>query len=98
MLARLVAYVGVLALLAIFGLHLWDQLPFGAAEPAAKADWSVAARSYPAFAVSQSDISGKNRDLRDLPASRRRPQGYFPLGRTGEKPVAELEIIAPAAN
>ena len=27
MLARLVAYVGTLALLAIVGIHLWDQLP-----------------------------------------------------------------------
>ena len=37
MLARLVVYVGVLALLAIAGVHLWDQLPaIEAAEPAAK--------------------------------------------------------------
>jgi|SRR5665213_2278037 len=34
MLARLIAYVGALALLAIIGIHLWDQLPL-AAEPAA---------------------------------------------------------------
>jgi hypothetical protein len=27
MLARLVVYVGALALLAIVGIHLWDQLP-----------------------------------------------------------------------
>ena len=27
MLARLIAYVGALALLAIVGIHLWDQLP-----------------------------------------------------------------------
>ena len=30
MLTRLVAYVSLLALLTIFGLYLWDQLPFGA--------------------------------------------------------------------
>jgi hypothetical protein len=47
MLAGLVVYVSVLALLAIFGLHLWDQLPFGAVEPPVRADWSVATRSYP---------------------------------------------------
>ena len=28
-LARLVAYVGALALLAIVGIHLWDELPDG---------------------------------------------------------------------
>jgi cytochrome b subunit of formate dehydrogenase len=27
MLAHLIAYVGALALLAIVGIHLWDQLP-----------------------------------------------------------------------
>jgi hypothetical protein len=42
-LARLVAYVGTLALLAIVGIHLWDQLPVGeAGEPAAEAGWSLA--------------------------------------------------------
>ena len=54
MLARLIAYVGTLALLAILGVHLWDQLPeIADAEPAAKPGWSVASRSHPAFAVSQ---------------------------------------------
>ena len=37
-LARLLAYVGTLALVAILGVHLWDQLPADEAnEPAAKA-------------------------------------------------------------
>jgi hypothetical protein len=46
-LARLVAYVGTPALLAIVGIHLWDRLPIGeAGEPAAKAGWSLASRSY----------------------------------------------------
>ena len=44
-LARLIAYVGTLALLGIGGIHLWDQLPvLLAAEPAAEA----AVRSLPA--------------------------------------------------
>jgi hypothetical protein len=52
-LARLLAYVGVLALLGILGIHLWDQLQTAeTSEPAAKADWSLASRSHPAFAVS----------------------------------------------
>ena len=45
MLARLIAYVGILALLAILGPHPWDQLPEIADDgPAAKAGWSVATR------------------------------------------------------
>ena len=81
MLARLIAYVGTLALLAIVGIHLWDQLPVGeAAEPAVKAGWSVAARSHPAFAVSQFDFPEKTETYEILPASRRRPQGRHSLG------------------
>jgi hypothetical protein len=53
MLAHLVLYVGALALLAIIGIHLWDELPpVAAVEPTAGAGWSVALRSHPAFAVS----------------------------------------------
>jgi len=45
MLARLVVNVGALALLAIVGIHLWDQLPPGeSAEASTKAAWSLATR------------------------------------------------------
>jgi hypothetical protein len=46
--AGLFAYVGVLALLAIVGIHLWEELLAGeAGEPAAKAGWSMDVRSIP---------------------------------------------------
>ena len=55
-LARLMVYVGTLALVAILGIHLWDQLPAGESnDPPVKAGWGVAERSHPAFAVSQFD-------------------------------------------
>jgi hypothetical protein len=99
MLARLTAYVGALALLAIVGLHLWDQLPVGMGlEPAAKAGWSVASRSYPAFAVSQFDLPGKTETYEIL----RHPEGgrkdVFRWASPGEKPVAELEIYRPGSE
>jgi hypothetical protein len=48
------------ALLAILGIHLLDQLPVGEAiEPSARAGWSVATRSHPAFAGSQIDLPEK---------------------------------------
>jgi hypothetical protein len=99
MLARLVAYVGTLALLAIVGLHLWDQLPGGLGlEPAAKAGWSAAGRSYPAFAVSQFDFPGKTETYEIL----RHPEGgrkdVFRWAALGEKPVAELEIYRPGGE
>ena len=99
MLARLVAYVGALALLAIVGIHLWDQLQVAeAAEPAAKADWSVAGRAYPAFAVSQFDLPEKTKTYEIL----RHPEGgrkdVFRWTVLGETPVAELEIYRPGAE
>jgi len=52
--ARLFVYVGCLALLGILGVHAWQQLHAEfPAEPAPEAGWSVADRSYPAFAVSR---------------------------------------------
>ena len=55
-LARLFAYVGALALLAIVGIHLWDQLPDAALGPAVQMGWSTATRSSQAFAISQSEF------------------------------------------
>ena len=72
MLAHLVAYVGALALLAIVGIHLWDELPPGAAVgPSGEAGWSVALRSHPAFAVSQFDLPEKTKAYEIL----RHPEG-----------------------
>src|SRR6266404_6100210 len=98
-LARLLAYVGVLALLAIAGIHLWDELLAGlASEPAAKAGWSVAAQSYPAFAVSQFDSPEKTEAYQIF----RHPEGgrkdVFRWTAQREKPVAELEIYRPGAE
>ena len=99
MLARLMAYVGALALLAILGVHLWDQLPeIADAEPAAEAGWSEASRSHPAFAVSQFDSSDKTESYEIL----RHPEGgrkdILRWGTPGEWPVAELEIYRPGAE
>jgi hypothetical protein len=98
MLARLVAYVGTLALLAIVGVHLWDELPVMAANEPSKAVWSVATRAYPAFAVSQFDLPGKTETYEIF----RHPEGgrkdVFRWSAQGEKPVAELEIYRPGAE
>ncbi len=91
--ARLFAYVGTLALLAILGIHAWDQLQaIETGAPADKAGWSVADRSYPAFAVSQLDPSEKSVTYTIL----RHPEGgrkdVFRWTDGNEKPAAELEI------
>src|SRR6202012_2906717 len=93
--ARLFAYVGTLALLAIFCVHAWDQLPDLNLEPATPAGWSVATRSPPAFAISQPEFVGKT----DAYESLRHPLGgrkdIIRWAGTGEKPAAEVEIYRP---
>lgn len=98
-LVQLAVYLGVLALLAITGAHLWGELPARAdLEPAAKASWSLATRSYPAFAVSQFDLYGKTETYEIF----RHPEGgrkdILRWAAQGEKPVAELEIYRPGGE
>ena len=103
MLARLIAYVGTLALLAIVGVHFWDQLPdIADAGPPAKAGWSAAPRLHPAFAVSQLDSSYKTETYEIF----RHPEGgrkdVFRWAAAGDgkqdQPAAELEIYRPGGE
>ena len=102
MLARLIAYVGALALLAIVGIHLWDQLPTGEAdEPSATAGWSVATRSHPAFAVSQFDFPDKTETyeiFRHPAGGRKDVIRWAARDEAGRRPVAELEIYRPGGE
>ena len=102
-LARLLAYVGTLALVALAGFHFWNQLPAGEASgPPLKSGWSVALRSHPAFAVSPLDLSDRSETYEIL----RHPEGgrkdiirWAPRdGKQGETPVAELEIYRPGGE
>jgi hypothetical protein len=93
--ARLIGYMGALALMTIVAVSLWDQLPLRGNDPAARSAWSVAARSHPAFAVSQFDLSGKTETYEIL----RHPDGgrkdVLRWAAQGERPVAEIEIYRP---
>jgi hypothetical protein len=102
-LAHLIAYVGALALLAIVGIHLWDELPASVAlEPLAKADWSPAARSYPAFAVSRTDSVEKTESYEIF----RHPEGAARTSSTGQpetqsrakRRLQNWKSIVPAVN
>jgi hypothetical protein len=102
-LARLLAYVGTLALLAAAGIHSWDQFPASeTSEPFTKAGWSVAARSRPAFAVSQLDLSEKSTtyEIFRHPEGGRKDVMRWTVrdGTQDEKPVAELEIYRPGGE
>jgi hypothetical protein len=96
---RLLAYMGGLALLVIVAVNLFDGIELEAAtEPAAKAGWSEATRSHPAFAVSQFDSSGKT----EAYVVFRHPEGgrkdVLRWAASGEKPVAELELYRPGTE
>ena len=99
-LARLLVYVGTLALIGILGVHFWDLKDAAGeiAEPPVKADWSAASRSYPAFAVSPLDPSLKTEAYTIF----RHPEGgrkdLFRWTDKDEKPVAELEIYRPGGE
>jgi len=98
-LARLIAYVGALALFGILGVHLWDQFQLEeVAGPISKAGFAAASRSPPAFAVSSFDPYDKS-DTYDV---FRHPEGgrkdIFRWGAPGQKPVAELEIYRPGGE
>jgi len=87
--------VMTLALFAMGGIYLWDQLPDATAmEPAAKS-WTQASRSAPAFAVSQTDSHDKTVTYEAL----RHPQGgrkdVFHWVDQDKTPIAELEIYRP---
>jgi hypothetical protein len=97
---RLLAYVGALALVATAATRLWDELPVAdALASAAKADWGVAAQSYPAFAVSQTDSSAKieTYEIFRHPEGGRKDVMHWAAS-PGEKPVAELELYRPGTE
>jgi len=101
-LARLFAYVGVLALVGILGIHAWDTLQIDiAADAPPPPGWSVADRSSPAFALSPPDAGDKS-EKPDTYVILRHPGGgrkdILRWSSSTEKPAAELEIYRPGSE
>ena len=97
-LARLIAYVCTLALLFIFGIYLWDQMPKMRAETPARPDWTLASRSTPAFASNQYDFAYKSKSYQIF----RHPEGgrrdVLHWNAEDGRPIAELEIYRPGGE
>jgi hypothetical protein len=102
-LPSLLAYVGALAVLAAAGINFLHQWPTATpGEPAARASWSLATHSRPAFAISQSDLVDKTETYQIV----RHPEGgrkdSFRWterdGRPGDPALAELEIYRPGGE
>ena len=93
-LARLIAYVGALALLAILGIALWDQLPAAMSETCGLG----AGDAQRAFTISQLDSHDKTETYEIF----RHPLGgrkdIFRWADADRTPVAELEIYRPGAE
>ncbi len=93
MVARLFAYVGTLALVAILAVHFGEQLPhIAGSREAPRSDWSVAVRSAPAFALSAlnpDERSGTYTVLRHPDGGRK---DIFRWIGEADRPLAELEI------
>jgi hypothetical protein len=97
-LACLTAYLCTPVLIAMLGIYLWDPLPDAEPESATRTGWSLAARSAPAFAVSQFDLSYKTDAYRIL----RHPEGgrkdVLRWTDLGGRPAAKLEIYRPGGE
>jgi len=99
MLAHLVAYVGALALLAIVGIHLWDELPASdALKPPPEQIWRVLCAHTRAFAVSEFDLPEKTEAYEIL----RHPDGgrkdILRWGPQGRGRSQRSKSIAPAVK
>src|SRR5690349_12519763 len=97
-LARLIAYVGTLALLGILALHAWDQLPQNDVfEPPVRPDWSVSRLAYPAFGASL-DQHEKSRSYTIFTHPDGGRKDVFRWPAQLEKPLTELEIYRPGGE
>ena len=100
MLARLIAYVGALALLAIVGIHLWDQLPDSARRGPAGESGLEPGRPLAPGLRRQPDrfVTVKQRLMKFSGIPRAAARTCCAGAAPGEKPVAELEIYRPGTN
>jgi len=100
--ARLFAYVGVLALFGILGIQAWNQLQLEWAEdPSLETGWGIAERASPDFALIRQDASDKSADSKVYLVLRHPAGGRKDVLRwSGPKaqPLAELEIYRPGAE
>lgn len=100
--ARLFAYVGVLALFGILGVHAWNQLQFEwAEEPGLGIGWTVAAQASPDFAMSGQAASDRSNSSKAYLILRHPAGGRKDVLRWSgprARPLAELEIYRPGGE
>jgi hypothetical protein len=97
LLARLLGYMGALALITMIVVSLWDDLQLQNTASAAKVGWNVPARASPAFAVSQADLFDKTEVYEILQHPEGGRKDVLRWARD-EKTVAELEVYRPGGE
>jgi hypothetical protein len=96
---HLAAYLGAPALLVIVGTHLWGKLPGSAGvEPAAKARLEPGYPLIPRLRRQSIRFVCKKRDLRNLPAPRRRPKTSCDGLPQAKNRSRNSKLIAPATK
>ncbi len=99
--ARLFAYVGVLALFGILAVQAWEQLQIEwVEEPRQESGWSVAERASPAIALSRQGTSDKADGSETYVVFRHPSGGRKDVLRWSgsDGPLAELEIYRPGGE
>jgi hypothetical protein len=90
--ARLFAYLGALALIAILGLVCWQQINRVDAGEPANSGWSFADDAVPAFSVRLTEQPDKTATYTVLRHPRGGRKDILRWGEPADRPVAELEI------
>src|SRR3954447_4105075 len=88
--ARLLGYMGALALITMAAVALWDEVRLQGTEPVPPTGWRVAVRAHQAFAVTQPDSISNTGSYETLQHPDGGRKDVFRWTR-GDQPMAELE-------
>ncbi|CCD97922.1 hypothetical protein [Bradyrhizobium sp. STM 3809] len=90
--ARLFAYVGALALIAMLGVAAWNRLDGGDDDGPAKAGWTIAEGAVPAFSLRLTDQPDRTATYTVLTHQAGGRKDVLRWGERAERPAAEMEI------
>ncbi|MGJ4999203.1 hypothetical protein ACQR0Z_32590 [Bradyrhizobium sp. HKCCYLS3077] len=90
--ARLFAYVGALALIAMLGVAGWNHLEAGEDIPSGRAGWTLADGAVPAFSLRLTDQPDKTATYTVLTHPSGGRKDVLRWGEPADRPAAELEI------
>ncbi|MGY3448956.1 hypothetical protein [Bradyrhizobium sp. USDA 4353] len=90
--ARLFAYVGALALIAMLGVAAWNRLDSGDDAPAGRAGWTLADAAVPAFSLRLTDQPDRTATYTVLSHAAGGRKDVLRWGEPADRPAAEIEV------